>query len=89
MKGKTSARLEDLPEATADQLKSNRSGQGSAHGADDNQLLPTDNDATGAAEDDELFGTFKFRSFKNHKLLEEDYDLLNIEDPEDVTNINT
>ena len=38
-------------------------------------------------EDQELFGNFKFRSFKTHKLIEEDYDLLNIEDPEDVTNI--
>jgi len=40
-------------------------------------------------EDSELFGNFKFRSFKTHKLIEEDYDLLNIEDPEDVTNIST
>ena len=35
-----------------------------------------------------MFSNFKFRSFKTHKLIEEDYDLLNIEDPEDVTNIN-
>jgi len=35
-----------------------------------------------------MFGNFKFRSFKTHKLIEEDYDLLNIEDPEDVTNIS-
>jgi len=40
-------------------------------------------------EDQELFGNFKFRSFKSQKLLDEDYDLLNIEDPEDVTNIST
>lgn len=40
-------------------------------------------------EDSEIFGNFKFRSFKTHKLIEEDYDLLNIEDPEDVTNIST
>ena len=40
-------------------------------------------------QDDQLmFGNFKFRSFKTHKLIEEDYDLLNIEDPEDVTNIS-
>ena len=32
-----------------------------------------------------MFGNFKFRSFKSHKLLEEDYDLLptKIDDPED------
>lgn len=39
-------------------------------------------------EDQLLFGNFKFRSFKTHKLIEEDYELLNIEDPEDVTNIS-
>lgn len=39
-------------------------------------------------EEDAMFSNFKFRSFKTHKLIEEDYDLLNIEDPEDVTNIN-
>ena len=36
-----------------------------------------------------MFGNFKFRSFKAHKQFEEDYDLLHIEDPEDVTNITT
>lgn len=35
-----------------------------------------------------MFGNFKFRSFKTHKLIEEDYELLNIDDPEDVTNIS-
>ena len=38
-------------------------------------------------EDQALFGGFKFRSFKTQKLIDEDYELLNIEDPEDVTNI--
>ena len=36
-----------------------------------------------------MFGNFKFRSFKTHKLIEEDYELLNIDDPEDVTAIST
>lgn len=36
-----------------------------------------------------MFGNFKFRSFKTHKLIEEDYNLLNIEDPEEVASINT
>jgi hypothetical protein len=40
-------------------------------------------------DDTELFGNFKFRSFKSQKLIDEDYDMLNIEDPEDVTNIST
>ena len=48
-------------------------------------------DETEVAEDDEeeLFGSFRFRSFKTQKQIDEDYDLLNIEDPEDVTNIVT
>jgi len=36
-----------------------------------------------------MFGNFQFRSFKAHKLFEEDYNMLNIEDPEDVPEINT
>ena len=40
-------------------------------------------------DDEEMFGNFKFRSFKTHKLIEEDYDMLNIEDPEEATNIST
>ena len=34
-------------------------------------------------EEDELFGDFKFRSFKTHKQMEEDYQLLELEDPEE------
>ena len=40
-------------------------------------------------DNNEMFGNFKFRSFKTHKLIEEDYELLNIDDPEDVTAIST
>ena len=40
-------------------------------------------------EEEELFGDFQFRSFKRHKQMEEDYSLLELEDPEDVTAINT
>ena len=38
--------------------------------------------AEGSEEEDLLFGNFKFRSFKKHKLMEEDYDIINIKDPE-------
>lgn len=39
--------------------------------------------AEGSEEEDLLFGNFKFRSFKKHKLMEEDYDIINIKDPEE------
>ena len=38
--------------------------------------------AEGSDEEDLLFGNFKFRSFKKHKLMEEDYDIINIKEPE-------
>ena len=38
--------------------------------------------AEGSEEEDLLFGNFKFRSFKKHKLMEEDYDIINIKEPE-------
>ena len=51
-----------------------------------------DTDAVILDEDEEadrdIFGAFEFRSFRKHKLIEEDYALLNIEDPEDVSNIS-
>ena len=60
-----------------------------------NQLIGGSGEDTDAVinyddeEDGQLFGNFKFRSFKTHKLIEEDYDLLNIEEPEDPTDIST
>ena len=38
-------------------------------------------------EEDELFGAFQFRSFKTQKLIEEDYELINLKDPEKPTAI--
>lgn len=39
-------------------------------------------------EDEELFSSFTFRSFKTQKLVEEDYELINLKDPEQPTKIN-
>lgn len=33
-------------------------------------------------EEDELFGDFQFRSFKTQQLVDENYELINIKDPE-------
>ena len=38
-------------------------------------------------EDEELFGAFHFRSFKAQKLIEEDYEMVNIKEPERPQNI--
>ena len=69
-----------------------KSGQGGRSDSDGNPMR-SDQETDGILkyedeEDQLLFGNFKFRSFKTHKLIEEDYELLNIEDPEDVTNIS-
>jgi hypothetical protein len=37
----------------------------------------------GDGEDEELFGDFRFKSFRKHKLVQEDYSLLTINDPEE------
>lgn len=70
-----------------DRPKSGKSGDS----GDRAGLLRTDEDTDAIIEDDddEVFGNLKFRSFKRHKQMEEDYDLLTIEDPEDLANINT
>ena len=39
-------------------------------------------DTEAGEEDDDLFGAFQFRSFKTQKLIEEDYEFINIKDPE-------
>lgn len=59
-------------------------GQVAGSGEDTDAVLGYDDD-----DEQEMFGNFKFRSFKTQKLIEEDYNLLNIEDPEDVGSINT
>lgn len=45
-----------------------------------------ENDTT---DDGSLFSSFRFKSFRTHKLIEEDYDLIKHEDVEDVPLINT
>lgn len=40
-------------------------------------------------EEDELFGEFKFRSFKTHKQMEEEYNILDLEDPEEPIELET
>lgn len=45
-----------------------------------------DNETT---DDGSLFSSFRFKSFRTHKLIEEDYDLINNDDVEDVPLINT
>ena len=42
------------------------------------------NDTEEPETDDEHFGNFRFKSFRKHKLIEEDYSLLNVNDPEEA-----
>lgn len=41
----------------------------------------------GDGEEEELFGDFRFKSFRKHKLVQEDYSLLQINDPEEQDEI--
>lgn len=47
-----------------------------------------DTDAIIDDDDDDVFGGLQFRSFKRHKQMQEDYALIDIEDPADVPLIN-
>jgi hypothetical protein len=52
---------------------------------------PKDPDeATEAGDEDDLsFTNFRFQSFRTHKLIEEDYSLLQVDEPEEAPMINT
>ena len=39
---------------------------------------------TEITDDGTLFGNFRFKSFRTHKLIEEDYSLLKVDDVEDL-----
>jgi hypothetical protein len=39
-------------------------------------------------EDEEIFGDFRFRTFRQHKSIKEEYDFLKFEDPEDMPKIS-
>jgi hypothetical protein len=39
---------------------------------------------TESTDDGTLFGNFRFKSFRTHKLIEEDYSLLKVDDVEEL-----
>lgn len=48
------------------------------------EMVDLDQAVTEAGEAEDEFSAFRFKSFRTHKLIEEDYSLLELEEPEEV-----